>query len=153
MDGSHRSRRDAVFSEINITPLTDIFLVLLIIMMVVAPVLSRANRDVHPPQISGGNSVDSKNFTVEVADDGRCYIEGQFIAETDLEQVLTTYQSRVLPDAEGKKAVLILANKTARSEGVLNVLRAAESAHFDRSVLMGEAKQAPNPPTVPEQQQ
>ena len=33
-------RRDA-FNEINITPLTDIFLVLLIIMMVVAPLLDQ----------------------------------------------------------------------------------------------------------------
>ncbi len=151
MDGSHRSRRNAIISEINITPLTDIFLVLLIIMMVVAPVLSRAKRDIVPPEIAGGNSVDQKKFTVEVADDGRCYVEGQLIPETDLEQVLSTYQSRMTPDPEGKKAVLVLANKTARSRGVLNVLRAAEAAHFDRAVLVGQTKQLPKPLAEPEQ--
>lgn len=40
-----KSSRQQIFSEINITPLTDIFLVLLIIMMVVAPLLEYRQLD------------------------------------------------------------------------------------------------------------
>ena len=35
------TKKGKLFTEINITPLTDIFLVLLIIMMVVAPILDQ----------------------------------------------------------------------------------------------------------------
>lgn len=49
-----------VFGEINITPLTDIFLVLLIIVIVVAPYMTNARRDIKMPRITTGDSVEQK---------------------------------------------------------------------------------------------
>lgn len=45
-----RNKRDC-FNEINITPLTDIFLVLLIIMMVIAPLLDSQGLNLTVPEI------------------------------------------------------------------------------------------------------
>ena len=39
------------FNEINITPLTDIFLVLLIIMMVIAPLLDQQGLNLAVPEV------------------------------------------------------------------------------------------------------
>ncbi len=46
----------AIVAEINITPLTDIFLVLLIIFMVTSSVMSQVGVDVHLPQASSATS-------------------------------------------------------------------------------------------------
>ena len=45
------NKKGKIFSEINITPLTDIFLVLLIIMMVVAPAFQSMDNAVEVPEI------------------------------------------------------------------------------------------------------
>ena len=56
------------FNEINITPLTDIFLVLLIIMMVIAPLLDQQGLNLAVPEVVNQEQIakDSKimNFTV-----------------------------------------------------------------------------------------
>ena len=44
------SRNRDTFNEINITPLTDIFLVLLIIMMVIAPMLDQQGLNLTVPE-------------------------------------------------------------------------------------------------------
>ena len=43
--------KEALFTEINITPLTDIFLVLLIIMMVIAPLLDQQGLNLAVPEV------------------------------------------------------------------------------------------------------
>ena len=55
--------KDALVTEINITPLTDIFLVLLIIMMVVAPTFQSNNKDITMPEINSGVAIEQKNAT------------------------------------------------------------------------------------------
>ena len=45
------SRNRDTFNEINITPLTDIFLVLLIIMMVIAPMLDQQGLNLTVPEM------------------------------------------------------------------------------------------------------
>ena len=56
--------KDALFTEINITPLTDIFLVLLIIMMVVAPTFQSNDSSISIPEINSGIAIEHKNATV-----------------------------------------------------------------------------------------
>src|SRR5687767_3412527 len=51
-DSSADSGNDAVMAEINITPLVDVFLVLLIIFMVTSSVMSQLGVDVNLPQAS-----------------------------------------------------------------------------------------------------
>ena len=48
--------KEALFTEINITPLTDIFLVLLIIMMVVAPTFQSNDSSITIPEINSGKT-------------------------------------------------------------------------------------------------
>ena len=55
--------KEALFTEINITPLTDIFLVLLIIMMVIAPTFQSNDSSIKMPEINSGLTVEQKNAT------------------------------------------------------------------------------------------
>jgi len=51
--GGRRGRRNAVMAEINVTPMVDVMLVLLIIFMVAAPLMT-SNIDIDLPIASGG---------------------------------------------------------------------------------------------------
>ena len=67
------------FNEINITPLTDIFLVLLIIMMVIAPMLDQQGLNLAVPEIVNSENIksDSKILNVVVTSDNRFLWEEQ----------------------------------------------------------------------------
>ena len=93
-----RNKRDC-FNEINITPLTDIFLVLLIIMMVIAPLLDSKGLNLTVPEIVKEENIqkDTKILNVQVTDDNKYYINDEEVAEQDLESVLKS-ASKDKPD-------------------------------------------------------
>ena len=75
------------FNEINITPLTDIFLVLLIIMMVIAPMLDQQGLNLAIPDYvekTQNTNDENKILTVTVSADNKYYVDGEEIAENDL---------------------------------------------------------------------
>ena len=79
------------FNEINITPLTDIFLVLLIIMMVIAPLLDQQGLNLTVPEMVDQEMVknqEHKILTVMVSADDKYYIDGDEIDINDLEKTL-----------------------------------------------------------------
>jgi biopolymer transport protein TolR len=58
--GRRSGRRAAVMAEINVTPMVDVMLVLLIIFMVAAPLMT-SNIDIDLPIASGGKSISSNS--------------------------------------------------------------------------------------------
>lgn len=75
------------FNEINITPLTDIFLVLLIIMMVVAPILDQQGLNLTIPDYveqTNNKQDDNKILTVIVTEDNKYLINEEEIPEKAL---------------------------------------------------------------------
>ena len=74
----------STFSDINITPLTDIFLVLLVIMMVVAPNLNQQNQPVTLPKLQAGDTINPNLLTVEVTKANQYYVQGKQTAEAGL---------------------------------------------------------------------
>ena len=93
--------KEALFTEINITPLTDIFLVLLIIMMVVAPTFQSMDNDINIPEINSGVSIEQKNCTVSVTKEGLLYVNGKQVSVDRLSTELTT----IKPMLEKKEVV------------------------------------------------
>ena len=79
------------FNEINITPLTDIFLVLLIIMMVIAPLLDQQGLNLTVPEMVDQEKIkndDVKILTVFVTADDQFYVNNEQVKEEDLEKTL-----------------------------------------------------------------
>ena len=81
------------FNEINITPLTDIFLVLLIIMMVIAPLLDQQGLNLAVPEIVKQEDIvkDSKIMNFSVTDDNKFIFDGHEIAAADLESTVSQH--------------------------------------------------------------
>ena len=125
-------KRDS-FNEINITPLTDIFLVLLIIMMVVAPMLDQQGLNlVVPSNIETEQPKDSKILRITVTDQNT-YSVGEESIQADN---LSNYIKEKAP--EFKDGVLIQAQDDATHGAVVKVMDAARNAGVT-SVALSEA--------------
>ena len=81
------------FNEINITPLTDIFLVLLIIMMVIAPLLDQQGLNLAVPEVVNQEQIakDAKIMNFSVTDDNKYLFDGQEFAAADLESTVSAH--------------------------------------------------------------
>ena len=115
------------FNEINITPLTDIFLVLLIIMMVVAPLLDKQGISLTVPENVEQTQMDDKEpqiLTIVVTDNDKYLINNEEVSPdilgTVLSQEIQKYPDGLLIQADGEAshgAVVKLMDK-ARYAGV-----------------------------------
>ena len=125
--------KEALFTEINITPLTDIFLVLLIIMMVIAPTFQSVDNNIKVPEINSGLSVEAKDAVVAVTKDGSMFVNGKKITEEQLVPELLALK----PTLE-KKEVVVKADESAKSKEIMTIMQAAQSAEFEKLIVAGE---------------
>lgn len=122
-----------IFTEINITPLTDIFLVLLIIMMVIAPSFQSVDQDINIPEINSGVAVEQKNAEISVTKQGHYYINGRPISSDNLIKELTDLK----PTLE-KAEVVVKADTETKSSEIQKIMKAAQSAEYTKLILAGE---------------
>jgi biopolymer transport protein ExbD len=84
-----------IFAEINITPLTDIFLVLLIIFMVTAPAILEASQSAGGLKVTlpkGGRreaTQELHDLAVVVLSDGRTVVNGKVVEPAALQKLFT----------------------------------------------------------------
>lgn len=125
--------KKAIFSDINITPLTDIFLVLLIIMMVVAPSFQSVEKNINIPEINSGSAVEQKDATVSITAEGKYYLNGN---ETN-PGFLYSELEKIKPNLD-KKYVVVKADASVKSSLIMDVMRAAEAAGYEKLTIAGE---------------
>ena len=86
--GSLRQRgRSPIQSEINITPLTDIFLVLLIIFMVTSAAMVESGAKISLPEVDS-TANQPREITITVTPTNDIYVNSNLTAYDDLETVL-----------------------------------------------------------------
>ncbi len=86
--GSLRQRgRSPIMAEINITPLTDIFLVLLIIFMVSSAAMVESGAKISLPEVDS-TSAQPREITVAVTPDQQIYVNNTLTPMEDVEGVL-----------------------------------------------------------------
>jgi biopolymer transport protein ExbD len=122
------------FDEINITPLTDIFLVLLIIMMVIAPSIHQQNKALALPTIENGKAISHNLITIDVNAQGEFWIQGNPIAYSMLSEQIKA----LLPTVTEQK-VLLRVDKASQNEAVLKVMKAVAGTGIERLVFEGKA--------------
>ena len=122
------SRQRDCFNEINITPLTDIFLVLLIIMMVIAPLLDEQGLNLTVPENVEAQQVkESKILVVTVTQDGQYIVNETSVPVNELGSVIKgnieQYPDGLMIQSDGDAthgAVVKLMDE-ARNAGVKNI--------------------------------
>jgi biopolymer transport protein ExbD len=120
-----------IFADINITPLTDIFLVLLIIMMVVAPMLDTRGLKVAVPSIgpSSETKTEPKLIKVEIDEKGAYTIDGKAVNRMHLSSQMREMK------AEKTDGVLINTNPEASHGALTFAMDAAQVAGITKMAV------------------
>ena len=128
-----------VKSDINVTPLVDVMLVLLIIMMLIAPMLQKGV-DVKLPE--AGNSSDKpetqEQTVLAVTADKRFYVNGLQVAESDL---LTRLNAAL--EEKKEKVVLIKGDSDAPYSSIMILMDELRKAQIENIGLITEKKLRP----------
>jgi biopolymer transport protein ExbD len=117
------------FNEINITPLTDIFLVLLIIMMVIAPMLDQQGLNLAVPEVVDAKQVkqDSKIMSIVITSSNEFLYGNQTIQAADLEKFFADnakkYPDGLLIQAEdnSEHGAIVKVMDSARNVGITSI--------------------------------
>ncbi len=128
-----RSRR-APMAEINVTPLVDVMLVLLIIFMVTAPLLV-AGGPVDLPE-SRAAAIDQQAKPVQIAldKDGSLYIDDQQVSDAALPQRLSAIAAEPAPP-EGRR-IYLRADKSLDYGRVMRVMGELNRAGLNHVALV-----------------
>jgi biopolymer transport protein ExbD len=125
-----QSKKNRLIAAINITPFTDVVLVLLIIFMVATPLIVQSGFGVNIPRASRTDRQPPRNIVIAVDAGGTVYLENRQVTQQELAVMLAQALKRS-PDA----TVLVLADKDVRYQAVIQVLDTAKAAGASRLSL------------------
>ncbi len=128
--------RGGLNSDINVTPLVDVMLVLLIIMMLIAPLLQQGVAVTMPEASNTGEKPDTQDQTVvAITATGGFYVNALPVtADNLIPQV-----QRVLEDKK-EKIVYLKGDKDAKYSAIMDVMDAFRKAQIENIALITERK-------------
>jgi biopolymer transport protein TolR len=142
-----RDEGSKVSSEINVTPMVDVMLVLLIIFMVVTPMLQKGiSVDMakvnNPEQMPDADKEDA--LLVSVTRDGKVYFGSE---QTTIDNLTTKVKDRLANKMD--KRVYVKADMRARFGSVVSVVDSVRAAGVDDLGLLTDQKKTSTPPPAP----
>ena len=123
----NRSSATAPLSEINMIPLIDVMLVLLVIFIITAPLLTHAVKIDLPKASSSPNLTKSQNIQLAIKADGELYWNGEVIEQRSLAPRLKE-AAKLDPPPE----LHIRADRTAEYQKIAEVMSAAAKAGLSK---------------------
>src|SRR6185503_1129851 len=129
---------DEVKGDINVTPLVDVCLVLLIIFMVVTPML-QSGVDVLLPEGPHAEKKPGKegDLTISIKQDGTVFVGQDWIPDRNLVTYLKAEH-----DKDPSRAVMLKADKRLNYGKIRTVMKAANDADFTSIAILTENQQA-----------
>ena len=123
-------------ADINVTPLVDVMLVLLIIMMLIAPLLREGVRLTLPEANNTGEKPDTQSQTVVAIDSSsQFYVNSIPVTAADL----VPRVQRALED-KTEKLVYVKGDKDAKYSAVMDAMDALRKAQIENIALITERK-------------
>lgn len=119
--GRGRGRKGAI-SEINVTPLVDVMLVLLIIFMVAAPMMTVGVPVDLPKTSASALNSETQPITISINAEGKIYLQESEIAAAEISEKLqaistTGYNERIFVRADSVSTYGVVADVMARIQG------------------------------------
>ena len=137
--GRRRARKRPL-SEINVTPLVDVMLVLLIIFMISAPLLTVGVPVELPQTDAGAVDTDNEPVTVSIDKDGVIFIDK---AEVSYEALLDGVGAAAGKDDPSKKPVFVRADGRAPYQAVARVMARLSTGGFTKLNLITDTASEP----------
>ena len=123
---------DEPLSEINVVPLVDIVLVVLIIFMVTAPMFMKPSINVNLPKAASGDQTQPGQLNISITADGRLNLNGSFVDESAIsKKAAELFESN--PDVQA----VISADKDVphgRVVGVMDIVKTSGVKKFAISI-------------------
>jgi biopolymer transport protein ExbD len=110
--------RQRIVSEINITPFTDVILVLLIIFMVTTPLILQSNIKVSLPEAASGKPLTgTKQINITISNDNAVYLDNKLVTKKELKA-----QVRAIHKDNPNIEVILFSDKMVKFKNVVSVL-------------------------------
>ncbi len=139
-----REEGKKVNSNINVTPMVDVMLVLLIIFMVITPMLNnKVNVDL--PKVSASTVMENANkedaITVAVTRDGKTFLGGDQVSLGDLGSKVNDLEAKKT-DPSADKSVYLRADSRANYGKVMDTIDAIRTAGVSQLNLLTDMNQS-----------
>jgi biopolymer transport protein TolR len=129
-----RANRYRPLAEINVTPLVDVMLVLLIIFMVTAPLMSNAVNVDLPKVATSPVNQDSEPLTVSVDSQGQVFLQDQ---KVELPELVTKLLA--LSQDNKDRRIFVRGDKANSYGRIIEVMGTIVQGGFTKAALMSEA--------------
>jgi biopolymer transport protein ExbD len=130
--------KGGVKSDINVTPLVDVMLVLLIIMMIVTPMLQQGVAVILPNAVNTVPKPDTQDsVTVAVGRDGSLYVNAKPTNEAELPTKLNE-----LLESKAQKIVFLRADQEAKYGAVMAAMDGLRAAQIEDIALITSSTQS-----------
>lgn len=126
---------DIELSDINITPLVDVMLVLLVAFVITIPVLTNAIHVNLPKTIATTPPEEQRTVTLTVDGSGKVFLNNTEVARTDLER-----QLQALKSANPDLSLHLRADERVPYGPVAKVMAAIEHAGVARVAILTDAE-------------
>jgi biopolymer transport protein TolR len=136
--GRRRHRRRGVMSEINVTPMVDVMLVLLIIFMVSAPLLTVGVPIDLPQSQAKSLDQDKEPLTISVTEKGEVYLQN---AAIDVDGLIAKLQAVAQARGGTDARIYVRGDKKVDYGTMMKVMGRLSSAGFHRVALVTEFEQ------------
>ena len=141
-DGGRRQRRRrGVMSQINVTPMVDVMLVLLIIFMVSAPLLTVGVPIDLPPSQAKSLDQDKEPLTLSLNGDGKIFLQNTEIGVEELVPKL-----KAISEARGggfDERIYVRGDRKVDYGTVMKVMGRISGVGFHRVALVTDVEQGP----------
>ena len=123
-------KRSKLMAEINITPFTDVVLVLLVIFMITTPLLLQPGIKLKLPEVKTAETETGKTINIMIDSSGAVFLNEK---KTDLSELKSVVSTRLISNPD--MPVIVKADKEVKYDCVIQVIDAAKQAGAKRFAL------------------
>ncbi len=128
-------QHDEIMSEINVVPLVDVILVVLIIFMVTAPMIMKPSINVNLPKAASGEATTPSKLNITIGSDGKLNLDGQMVEDAQV-QAKAQEEAAKNPDIQA----IISADKDVPHGRVVSVLDIVKGAGVKKFAISIDKK-------------
>ncbi len=129
-------KQTPINAKINLTPIIDVALVLVIILLITAPMLSEIDINVTLPEARTRGAEDEARITITLGEEGELAVDEQIVVPESLRRML----SAQLAERKEEMLVVIRADQNTPHEMVREVLSEATAAGAARLAIATRQK-------------
>jgi biopolymer transport protein ExbD len=126
---------DEVMAELNVVPLVDVILVVLIIFMVTAPMIMKPSINVNLPKAASGEATVPSKLNITISSDGKLNLDGKSVEDTEV-QAKALEEVKKNPDIQA----IISADKDVPHGRVVSVLDVVKGAGVKKFAISIDKK-------------